>query len=121
MKYIHQTCIIFLFTFLGEAMARLVPLPVPAAIWGLILLFLALCAGLVKPHHFEDAAHWLIAILPLLFVAPAVNLMEYAGLLVPSLPAVLVILPVCTVLTLLVSGRLTQWMLERKEAKEKHD
>ncbi len=121
MKYIHQASIIFLFTFLGEVLARLLPLPVPAAIWGLILLFLALCTGLVKEQQLADAARWMVAILPVLFVAPAVNLMEYAGLLLPSLPAVLVILPAGLLLTLLTAGRTTQWMMKRKEAKGKND
>ena len=46
MKYLYQAGIIFLFTFLGEALARLIPFPIPAAIWGLLLLFLALCLKL---------------------------------------------------------------------------
>ncbi len=120
MKYIHQACIIFLFTFLGEAAARLLPLPVPGAIWGLILLFTALCTGLVREHQVAETGHFLTAILPVLFVAPTVNLMEYTGLLLPSLPAILVIIPVCTLLTFLTSGKAAGWMLKRKEAK-KHD
>ncbi|MBQ7506493.1 MAG: CidA/LrgA family protein, partial [Lachnospiraceae bacterium] len=43
MKYLCQAGIIFLFAFLGEALERLIPFPIPAAIWGLMLLFLALC------------------------------------------------------------------------------
>ena len=31
MKYIYQSCYIFLFTFLGETLARLIPVPFPAA------------------------------------------------------------------------------------------
>ena len=43
MKYLYQAGIIFLFTFLGEALAELIPFPIPAVIWGLLLLFAALC------------------------------------------------------------------------------
>ena len=41
-KYIKQFLIILLFTFLGEALAYLLPFPIPAAIYGLVLLFAAL-------------------------------------------------------------------------------
>ena len=118
MKYIHQACCVFLFTFLGEALARLLPLPVPAAIWGLILLFLALCAGIVRAERLRECAHWMVAVLPVLFVAPTVNLRDYAGLLLPSLPAVIVILPVCGALTFFTSGRVTQRLASRKGGKE---
>ena len=121
MKYIHQACIIFLFTFLGEVPARLLPMPVPAAIWGLIFLFAALCAGIIKEEQIKDTAHWLVAILPVLFVAPTVNLMEQAGLLLPSLPAVLVMIPVSLLLTLAASGRVTQRMVHSSEREKTHD
>ncbi len=114
MKYIHQAGFIFLFALLGETMARLLPLPVPAAIWGMILLFLALCTGVIREEQIRDTARGLVAILPVLFVAPTVNLMDQVKLLLPHLPAVLVIIPVCTLLTFLVSGRAAQRLLDRK-------
>ena len=49
MKYIGQFCIIALFSLLGELLHMLIPFPIPAAIYGLALLFLALLCGLVKP------------------------------------------------------------------------
>ena len=42
MKYVKQFCIILFFTLLGEILRAVIPLPVPAAVYGLILLFLAL-------------------------------------------------------------------------------
>ena len=78
MKYLYQAGIIFLFTFLGEALTALIPLPIPAAIWGLILLFAALCAKLIRIEQIRESAAFLTALLPALFVAPAVNLMDQA-------------------------------------------
>ncbi len=121
MKYIYQSCYIFLFTFLGETLARLIPVPVPAAIWGLILMFLALCTKILKEEQIRESAHWLVTILPLLFVAPTVNLMDSAGLLLPNLLQVLVIIPITTLLTFFVSGKTTQRLLEKNEAKRDHE
>ena len=48
MKYLNQFLIIMGFTLAGEALQRLVPLPIPASVYGLVLLFAALCLGVVK-------------------------------------------------------------------------
>ena len=42
MKYIRQFGIILLITFIGEIMHELIPIPVPAGIYGIVLLFTAL-------------------------------------------------------------------------------
>ena len=115
MKYMYQAGIIFLFTFFGEALAKLIPFPIPAAIWGLLLLFLALCVKLVRVEQIKECSGFLVALLPVLFVAPTVNLMEQAKALLGSLPAVIVIILVSTFLTFLVSGRVTQGMLKQRE------
>ena len=121
MKYIHQSCYILLFTFLGEALSRLIPLPVPAAIWGLILMFAALCTGLLKEEQIRESAHWMVSILPVLFVAPTVDLMDSFGLLLPHLAAVLALLPVCTLLTFFSAGKTTQLLLKNTEAKRRDE
>lgn len=120
MKYLYQAGIIFLFTFFGEALAKLVPFPIPAAIWGLLLLFLALCGKLVRVEQIKECGGFLVALLPVLFVAPTVNLMEQAQALLGSLPAVIVIILVSTFLTMLVSGRVTQGLLGKGKG-ESHD
>ena len=42
MKYLSQFLIILGFTLVGEALQRIVPLPIPASVYGLTLLFTAL-------------------------------------------------------------------------------
>lgn len=111
MKYLCQAGIIFLFAFLGEVMANVIPLPIPAAIWGLLLLFLALCLKIVRAEQVRECGAFLTALLPVLFVAPTVDLMDQAQALVGSLPAVIVIIAVSSVLTFLVSGRVTQGLM----------
>ncbi len=120
MKYLYQAGIIFLFTFLGEALAKFIPFPIPAAIWGLLLLFLALCVKLVRVEQIKECSGFLAALLPVLFVAPTVNLMEQAKALLGSLPAVIVIILISTFLTFLVSGRVTQRLLLKKKEERDH-
>ena len=115
MKYLYQAAVIAIFTFLGEALSACIPLGIPAAIWSLILLFLALCFGIVKTEQIRECSAWLVAILPVLFVAPTVNLLDQAAALAASLPAVAVIIVVSTFLTFAAAGRVTQHLGRRKE------
>ena len=71
MRYLSQLCIILGFTLAGEALQRLLPLPIPASVYGLVLLFLSLCAGIVKPEQIRQVSAFLISIMAVLFVSPA--------------------------------------------------
>ncbi len=121
MKYLYQAGIIFLFTFLGEALTALIPLPIPAAIWGLLLMFAALCTKLIRVQQIRECSAFLTALLPALFVAPAVNLMDQAKALLGSLPRVIAIVLISTAVTLLAAGRVTQALIKREKGEEKHD
>ena len=48
MKFIIQFIIIIAFTFIGELLHFLIPLPIPASIYGIVLLFAALMMKWVK-------------------------------------------------------------------------
>jgi holin-like protein len=61
---------------MGEVVHALVPLPIPASIWGMFLLFLALIAKIVKLRHIEDAADFILKVILVLFVVPAVGVMD---------------------------------------------
>lgn len=118
MKYLSQFCIILGFTLTGEALQRLLPLPIPASVYGLVLLFLALCTGIVKVSQVKETGAFLTSVLPLLFVAPTVGIVEHWGLIRPNLLPIALLLLGSTVLTFAISG-LTTKALSRKE--ENHD
>lgn len=119
MKYVTQFFIILGFSLLGELLQALIPLPIPAAIYGLVLLLIALCTGLVKPEHIADTAHFLIGIMPVLFVAPAANLLANWGLIAPHVVPICVITAVSTVIVFAVAGLVTKWL--RKKGGAQHD
>lgn len=108
MKYLSQFLIILGFTFAGEALQRLIPLPIPASVYGLVLLFGALCLGLVKLEQIRETGHFLASILPVLFVAPTVGIIEYWGLIADKLLPIALVLVATTVLTFGIAGRVAQ-------------
>ena len=113
MKYLPQFCIILGFTLAGEALQRLLPLPIPASVYGLALLFLSLCIGLVKPEQVKDAATFLISIMALLFVSPAVGIAENWALIQPKLLPICLLLAATTFLTFGISGGITQLLMKK--------
>lgn len=114
MTYIFQFLRILLFCFFGELLHRLLPLPIPASIYGLVLLLLALKTGIVKLAQVKETGNFLTGIFPLLFIPGAVGVMELWDVLGKLwLPIVLVLLLV-TVLVFGVSGQVTQWIAGRK-------
>ena len=115
MQYLYQFLIIMGFTYLGEVLNRLIPLPIPAAVYGLVLLFLGLSTGLVKLKAVETAGNWMIGIMSILYVAPVVNLLSYWDLIAPNLVSVAVIVVVSTAAVFGIAGKVTQWLLGRKE------
>ena len=84
------------------------PLPVPASVYGLVLLLAALTAGIVKLEQVKETGTYLTGIFPLLFVPAAAGIMElWAEMGQLLLPILIAILPV-TVLVMAAAGRTTQ-------------
>ena len=113
MKYLSQFCIILGFTLAGEALQRLLPLPIPASVWGLALLFAALCLKIVTPEQVKDVSAFLISIMALLFVSPAVGIEDNWSLIRPRLLPIVLLLAGSTFLVFGISGSLTQWIMKK--------
>ena len=118
MKYMKQLLIILGFTGLGEALARLIPLPIPAAIYGIVLMLIALGSGILKTSMVKEVSSFLTGIMPILFVPPAVRILEYWGIVGPNLAAIAIIAVSTTFLVFAVSGLVTQWVMKKKGGKE---
>lgn len=113
MKHLRQFLIILLFSFLGEGLKALLPLPVPASIYGLVLLFAALELGIIKLSAVEDAGKFLIEIMPVMFIPAGAGLVESCSALKPICVQVVVIMFVSTIVVMVISGRVTQFVIRR--------
>lgn len=118
LKYLKQFVIIVGFSLLGELLNTVIPLPIPASIYGFILLFLALCAGIFKPEHVDKASEFLIGIMPVLFVAPAANILAYFDIIAPKLVPILVIVISSTFVVFAIAGHVTQLLRRKGERKD---
>ena len=119
MKYMKQFCLIMFISFLGEVLHHYLPLPIPASIYGLVILFAGLMTGVVKLSHVEETGRFLIEIMPLMFIPAAVGLLESWGILAPIWIPIIGITLITTVIVMIVSGKITQFVIRMENQEEK--
>ena len=119
MKFLRQFTIIAAVSLLGEVLKACLPLPVPASVWGLILMLGALCSGFLKVEQVREAAEFLIEIMPVMFIPAGVGLLNAWDALRPVWIPVIVITIVTTVLVMGVTGRMAQGLIRRGKQRKK--
>lgn len=115
MKYLKQVSILFAFTFISEILNRIIPLPIPASIYGLVFLFLCLEFKIIKIDQIKDTADFLLAILPIMFVPSSVGFIKALPLMKKYGIQFLIIGVSTTFLVMIVSGLITQLILRIKK------
>lgn len=119
MKYLKQFGIIMLVTLIAEGMEYLIPLPVPASIYGLLLMLFALFTGIIRLSSVKETADFLIEIMPVMFIPAAVGLLEsYTALEGVAVPIVIIIVAT-TVIVMVVTGLIAQKLISDKKEKMK--
>lgn len=123
MKYIKQFSIILIISLIGEIIHLLIPLPVPASIYGLLLLLAGLKTKLVPLDSVRETSLFLIDIMPLMFIPAAVGLLDSWSVLRPILIPFLVITVVSTILVMAATGVITQYVIraQHKRKEKNHE
>ncbi|MGI6093916.1 MAG: CidA/LrgA family protein [Lachnospiraceae bacterium] len=123
MKYVKQMSIIGGITFAGELLKYFLPFPVPASVYGMVLLFLCLCTKLVKEEQIKETADFLLLIMPIMFIDPCVGMIENYGYISDSLWEFVCIVVITTIVIMVVTGLVTQSAiyLQRKKSGNNHE
>lgn len=104
MKYLKQFLIILVISFIGEVLKALLPLPVPASIYGMVILFVCLATGVIRLDAVKETGRFLIEIMPVMFIPAGVGLMSSWGVLRPMLLPVGVVTVVVLVAVMAVTA-----------------
>lgn len=115
MKYIHQFLIILTVSFIGELLEIILPLPIPASVYGLGIMLICLFTRIIKLQQIEDVADWLILIMPVLFVPSAVSLINVGETLMKDILVISIVTLISTIVVMVVTGKVAQSIIERKE------
>ena len=118
MKYLQQFLLILCISFVGEFLKYVLPLPIPASIYGMVILFIGLLTGLIKLEQVKDVGKFLIEIMPVMFIPAGVGLMSSWGVLKPMLVPVLVVTVVAIITVMAVTGQASQIIIRADRKRE---
>lgn len=123
MKYLIQFAIISGITFLGEVLNLVLPFSIPASVYGLVILLIALLSGIIKLEQVEETADFFNSIMPVLFLAPAVSMMDVLPGLGGAILPILIITIVSTIVVMAVTGLVSQAVIRhgRKKGRKENE
>ena len=81
MNLIFELGILFLICMVGEGIAVLLPITIPASVISLILLLILLLSGVLKERQIRQSAAFLTENMGILFIPAAVGTLEYLDVL----------------------------------------
>lgn len=120
MKFLIQFMIIIAFSFLGELLHYILPLPIPASIYGIVLLFVALELKWVKVKDIRETSSFLIAVMPVMFIPAAVGLIDSWKSIGNSWLEYVIVTVLTTFVVMGVSGWITQFVIQRNKVQKEN-
>lgn len=118
MKYIKEFGIIIFISFVGELLHYIIPLPVPASIYGLVIMLICLGTHILKLDDVKNTSLFLIEIMPMMFIPVAVGLMTSWSIIKSNIIQYAVITIAVLIVVMVISGRTTQFVIRRGKKNE---
>ncbi|KZD41535.1 MULTISPECIES: CidA/LrgA family holin-like protein [Bacillus cereus group] len=118
MKYVTlllQVGVLYVFGLVGTWIQGVFHLSMPGSLIGMLMLFLLLSTRIVPLKWFEEGAEKLIVFLPLFLIPSTTGLMEYGSFLFSKGSSIFLLVVVSTVVTLIVSGYISQLLVTSKK------
>lgn len=113
MKYIRQFGIIIAISFLGEFLHYVFPFPVPASIYGMVIMLALLMSKRLKVEDVKETSLFLIEIMPMMFIPAAVGLINSWDMISSRLLPYTVVTVVSLVCVMMAAGRVAQFVIRR--------
>lgn len=118
MKYIKQFGIILFISFSGELLSKLLPLPIPGSIYGIMIMLAALKTGIIPLAKVKETADFLIDIMAIMFIPAGVGIITSWSVLQAIIIPLMITIIITTVMIIVVAGRVTQAVLRSEKRKE---
>jgi len=119
MGALMEFAIILGVTLAAEMLHAFLPLPVPASIYGMVLMLVLLTTGLIKLEKVRRAGSFLLEIMPVMFIPAAVGLLEIITDMKGALLPIAGVIVLTTIIVMGVTGRTAQWIIEREAGKKR--
>ena len=122
-NFFHQVLVLAIILLISKMIENAVPVPMPASVVGLVLLFIALCTGIVKLGEVESVGTALTNNIGFLFVPAGISVINSLDALSTSPILIILMIIVSTILLLLCTGFVSQFFitkLTKREHKPSH-
>lgn len=120
MKYLDQLAVIFIITFMGEVLNRLLPFPMPASIYGFLIMLLALQFKIIKLEKIKDVGSFLLDIMSIMFIPSVVGLMVIWKDISGDFLKILIISIVSTLVVMVATGKVADFVLRKDDHNERN-
>ena len=121
MKYLKQIILILLITLIGELLKYIIPIPIPASIYGMVILFVCLMTGVIRLEDVRETGKFMIEIMPVMFIPAGVGLITSWGVLKSMLVPVFLITTITLVTVMVAAGRISQTVIRKGKDEKDHE
>lgn len=117
MKYVKQFGIIIAISFIGEFFHYVFPFPVPASIYGMVIMLVLLMSKRLKVEDVKETSLFLIEIMPMMFIPAAVGLINSWDMISSRLLPYTAVTVVSLVFVMVAAGRAAQFVIRKGKKK----
>ena len=119
MKMMLQIGLVFGICLLGQIVAALLPIAFPGSVISMVLLFLLLVFKLVRVDHIQKKADFLLKNMAFFFIPAGVGILAQFDAIKNSIPALLVVVVLTTLLTFGSTALVVQGIISLQERLER--
>lgn len=122
-NFFQQALTIAVILFISKIIEAFMPIPMPASVIGLVLLFIALCTGIVKLEQVESVGTALTNNISFLFVPAGISVINSLAILSKSPILIILLIIISTIFLLVCTGYASQLLVTKSlfPSKEKNE
>ena len=113
-----QLAVIFAICLAGEFLHRIVGVPLPGNIIGMVLLLILLCTKVIKPEQISGVSNFFLKHLAIFFLPPSIAIMAVGDDVLSKWPLLLALCIAFTLVTIAMGGWVTQLLIRKQEKRE---
>ena len=109
----QQALTLAVILLISKIIESFIPIPMPASVIGLVLLFIALCTGIVKLGQVESVGTALTNNISFLFVPAGISVINSLPILSQSPVLIILLIIISTILLLISTGFASQLLVTK--------
>ena len=113
MKIAKELSLILGISTVGEILNQVLPLPVPAGVYGLFLMLLLLSSGVIKLEDVEGTGNFLLDNMTPMFIPAGVGIIRYLDQVMQVGVPYLIINVLSTAVVFIMTGCVAQFVMTR--------